>query len=203
MRNLVAKGLSLALATLAFPALAGPAVPETSGWEFSIQYQKLSLDAQAAKGEFIKDSANSFKLGVDYFFANSPWTLGGGFGVIDYSDTAGFSQLVEDNFGDRYTKSSDATATRLFLETGVTYPLGLGQAFLVGKVGLETLLSSERSIENCDNCASEDIDIDAGPYGLVRFGTLVGPVELALDYQYYLSGDLTSGVGISLSSHFY
>ena len=69
------------------------------------------------------------------------------------------------NDGDISTESSDAGAVTGYVATGYEWKFGADQDLTVlAQVGYTHLFSSERSIDYCRNCYSEDIDIDGGVY---------------------------------------
>lgn len=179
-------------------------VPKTSGWEFGLSAGQTHIDSAAATDAYIGDSADIFTLNIQYYFANSPWMLNAGGGSLSYDDQLGFSQVVREEYtGDIYTKDSAARGTILFIEGGANYPINPA-LFLQGRLGLSSVFGSSRSIDNCSNCQEEDFDINGGSYGSVTFGgTIADKVEIALQYQYYLSGDLTSTVSLNVGSHFF
>jgi hypothetical protein len=179
-------------------------VPDSPGWEFGLSAGQAKIDKEAAAKAYIGDSADLFTLNLHYYFAGSPWMINAGGGSLDYDDQLGFSQLVRDEYsGDTYSKDSSASGTILFAEAGAHYPLN-SVVFLEGRLGLNTIFGSSRSIDNCKNCWEEDFDINGGAYGSLSFGgTIADTVEIALQYQYYLSGDLASSISLNIGSHFF
>ncbi|MEY4588215.1 MAG: hypothetical protein RL497_291 [Pseudomonadota bacterium] len=179
-------------------------VPNTAGWEFGLSYGQTHIDTQAAFNADIGDSADVFTLNVQYYFANSPWLLNAGGGSLSYDDKQGYSQTVRNkDTGEVLTKDSSADGTILFIEGGANYPIN-SALFVQGLVGLDTVFGSSRSIDYCDDCTKKSFDINGGAYGLVKFGgTIADTVEVSLQYQYYLSGDLTSSASLNIGSHFF
>ncbi|HMU66446.1 MAG TPA: hypothetical protein PKE57_04845 [Cellvibrionaceae bacterium] len=200
----LATSLALTSTTHAQDSANHSAVPESAGWEFGLSAGQAQLDKDAAAKAYIGDSADLFTLNVQYYFANSPWMINAGGGSLSYDDQLGFSQVVREEYsGDTYSKDSSASGTILFIEAGANYPLNAA-LFLQGRLGLSSVFGSSRSIENCKNCWEEDFDINGGAYGSFTFGgTIANKVELALQYQYYLSGDLASAVSLNIGSHFF
>ncbi|MFO1368676.1 MAG: hypothetical protein U1F46_06730 [Marinagarivorans sp.] len=197
---------ALTFSTLALAESQNPRAmqPEFAGWEFGLSAGQAQLDKEAAAQAFIGDSADLFTLNVQYYFANSPWMINAGGGSLSYDDQLGFNQLVREEYsGDTYSKDSSASGTLLFVEAGANYPLN-SALFLQGRVGLSSVFGSSRHIDNCKNCWEEDFDINGGAYGSFTFGgTIANTVELALQYQYYLSGDLASTISLNIGSHFF
>jgi hypothetical protein len=68
--------------------------------------------------------------------------------------------------------------------------------------GVSGILGSERSISNCRNCYSEDIEIDGGVYGVLGIGQTLGNLDLSLQFQQYFSGDLDNTLRLKLSGAF-
>lgn len=72
---------------------------------------------------------------------------------------------------------------------------------IYGQVGINFMIYSERSIALCDDCYSEDIDVDGGVYlkaGLVKD---TGAFNLGIHAKTYVTGDsLETAFGISVGS---
>jgi hypothetical protein len=66
------------------------------------------------------------------------------------------------------------------------------------------MIVSERTISNCSNCYSEDIDIDGGPYAGAALGLGSDRVGVTFRYNQYLEGDdgIESTLGLSVSGLF-
>lgn len=194
--------LAILAFTLADCAQAqSPSQPTRGGWEWGGYIEHINIDPEVASREWIEDSANALALGAEYYVPNSMLTLGGGFEFLAYSDKADFSQRVEDIYGDTRSESSDASAAAAYAEVGLNFPLDA--MFITAKLGANTLFSSSRSISNCEDCYEDDIDINGGAYLQAQFGTVIGWAELSLVYKHYLSGDLESAAGVSLTRHFF
>lgn len=92
----------------------------------------------------------------------------------------------------------------LYAATGPLWTLGEKQdtfAYLQG--GVSGVFGSERSIGNCSNCFSEDIDISGGLFakaGLVK--NVSKSIALGFQLTQYLSGDIDNSLGLVLSSRF-
>jgi hypothetical protein len=111
---------------------------------------------------------------------------------------------VRDNwYGDEGYEESDANALMLFAEYGPKYRFGQdNMSFFTVRGGVSGMLASERSISNCSNCYEEDIEIDGGVYGVLGIGQTLGSLDLSLQFQQYLSGDLDNTVRLKLSGAF-
>jgi len=172
------------------------------GWQFGVYYESLSIDPQAALGEWIGDSAHVLGFNAEYDLG--AWNLAAnmGLGGVMYDDYAEFSQTVIDDGwlggGDISTESSSATAMNLFAEIGPNYRLGeSGAVALTARIGYGGLFASERSIANCEDCYSEDIELSGGLYGVVGASVDVGASSvIGGQYRSYFGGDLESGVRV-------
>ncbi len=113
---------------------------------------------------------------------------------MDYDDNAPCSEYVEQiggwDDGDISRESSDAKALLWSISFGPKFYLGAQQstfAYIQGGYGLIT--SSERSISPCDDCPSQDIDIEGGLFASGGIKTNLDVISLGLDYKQYLNDD--------------
>ena len=181
---------------------SAPAADRT-GWSWSGHVDHVTIDAEAARAQGINEGATAIGGAAEYYSTASENTLSLGTSILFYRDNAEFSQYVESYWGDEEYSESDANALMLFAEYGPKYRFGQhNTGFLSVRAGVSAILGSERSISNCSNCYSEDIDIDGGVYGLLGIGQTLGRLDLSLQYQQYLSGDLDNTVRLKLSSAF-
>lgn len=167
---------------------------QDSTWYLAVG--RVSLDEKAAASEAVKDDANYFRLGWQR--RSDAFVFGLGLSSYIYKDRAGFSQEVEDYFGDVSTEDSSATSFNLFGELGYSHPLS-SMVRLELVTGFELVLSSERSINNCSDCYSEDIDLDSGAYIMPRvlLQTEKG-FTAGLAYQHFINGDVEKGPSLVL-----
>jgi len=190
--------------TLSFSVFAaGEATPNTTraaptGGMFAA-FGKMSIDSAVADKENIKDSASYFRMGGE--FTPHPWIFGGGIAGIFYSDSSGFSQRVQDQYGTVTNAKSTADSFNLFGEAGYSY--SLVETFKVELLaGYELVLSSSRKIDSCADCASEDIDVKAGLYVSPRIKLLVNNFYISLTAQQFIAGDVKNafflGVGLAI-----
>ncbi len=194
--------LTTALLAAGIAQAGGPEQgPRFGGWELNGFFEQVTINSDAAAKSLIDTSAPSFGIGGEYYFANSLLIVGGGLEGLAYSDNNKFSQAVRDNYGKTYDASSSASGTSLFVDAGIHYPLP-NSLFVSAKVGA-TIVSSSRSIDNCNDCYKESIKIGGGGYALAQTGVAFDSFELSLSYKQYLSGDLESGLGLGISTHFY
>lgn len=191
--------LSLSFSVFAVDTAKPATTPVAPGSAIYLALGKVTIDSEAANKENIKDTASYIRLGFEIL--RNPWLFGGGLSGIFYSDEVGFSQTVVDQFGTVSKAESSADSFNLYGESGYSYSLA---NFLKVELlaGYELVLSSSRSIANCSNCASQDIEIDAGFYlnPRIRF-VIKNNYTLSLSAHKFMVGDLKNvfslGFGIS------
>jgi hypothetical protein len=177
---------------------AEPKEPAYSGWSWSGHAGTLNIDSKVAYDEYVEDSAWVIGLAAERYSSDSNLTFLVGLDFIGYSDDASFHQNTTDG-----SKGSDASAAMVYVEFGPRIPFGADQSnYFVAHAGLSGILSSERSISNCSNCYSEDIDINGGFYGVLGVGHSFGNFDLGLQFQQYFSGDIDNSLRVRLSSSF-
>ena len=209
MTNLLLKtcllGASLLASTTfaAAPASNNPNNADYTGWSWSGHIDHVTIDSEAAAEQWIEDSATAIGGAAEYYSSTTENTLVLGASVLLYRDNAEFAQYVEDYWGDVDYTESDATAFMLFAEYGPKYRFGSdNMSFVTVRGGVSGILASERGISNCSNCYSEDIEIDGGVYGVLGIGQTLGSLDLSLQFQQYLSGDLDNTLRLKLSGAF-
>lgn len=174
-----------------------------TGWSWSGHVDHVTFDKEAAAKQFIKPTATAVGGAAEYYSSKSENTLVLGASILLYRDNAEFAQYVEDYWGDVDYAESDANAFMLFAEYGPKYRFGQdNMSFVTVRGGLSGVLASERSISNCRNCYSEDIEIDGGVYGVLGIGQTLGRLDLSLQFQQYFSGDLDNTIRLKLSGAF-
>jgi len=175
-----------------------------SGWGFSVYANNLSIESTAAKREGVGDSATTLGLAAERYSSENNRILNLGIEIVPYNDRARFSQTTKSSpTGEINDSTSSADAVLLFVDYGPRFKFGQDQTnHVTVRGGISAMVSSERGIDNCTNCASEKIDIEGGFYGLVGVGHSFGGFTLGLQLQQYITGDLGTGVGIKLSSSF-
>lgn len=193
----------LAATAFAAPANNNPNNADYTGWSWSGHLDHVAIDSQAAAEQWIKDSATAIGGAGEYYSTNSENTLVLGASILLYRDDAEFAQYVEDYWGDVDYSESDANALMVFAEYGPKYRFGQdNMSFFSVRGGVSGILGSERSISNCRNCYSEDIEIEGGVYGLLGIGQTLGSLDLSVQYQQYFSGDLDNTIRLKLSGAF-
>ncbi|MGV8837970.1 hypothetical protein [Cellvibrio sp.] len=212
MTNLLLKTCLLGASLLAATSIAAapynnnPNNADYTGWSWSGHVDHVNIDkAAAAKFEArVEDTATAVGGAAEYYSSRSENTLSLGVSFLFYRDNAAFSQYVRDNwYGDEGYEESDANALMLFAEYGPKYRFGQdNMSFFTVRGGVSGMLASERSISNCSNCYEEDIEIDGGVYGVLGIGQTLGSLDLSLQFQQYLSGDLDNTIRLKLSGAF-
>lgn len=192
LRKMVAASIFVCLPAL---ATASDDVKSTdTGVMWYAGIGQVAIDSASATRGKIKDSATYIRLAVEG--RSQGWLYGGGISGYFYSDKNKFSQGVEDQFGNRSTEDSSASAVNLYGEAGIAYPVSASMSadFLAG---YEFVAESSRAISNCTDCASEDIDVDAGVYVAPRIRYQVGDkFTMSLSYQQYLTGDVENAIAL-------
>lgn len=197
-------GTSL-IATSSFAATYNnnPTNADYTGWSWSGHVDHITFDSEAAAAEFIEETATAIGGAAEYYSSNSENTLSLGFSLVFYRDNAAFGQYVEDYWDDVDYEESDANAVMLFAEYGPKYRFGQNNTtFVTVRGGISGILGSERGISNCSDCYSEDIEIDGGVYGLLGVGQTLGRLDLSLQFQQYLSGDLDNSLRLKFATAF-
>jgi hypothetical protein len=199
--------LIAALTTACSTVMADEKIPESPGsWNFEGSFEFVGLDSDSAAQEGIKDSANAIGFYANYLKQDWLTSLRGSY--IIYSDEAEFSQLVEHvgGFDHSETKraSSEADALTFGVAFGRRWQLG-SQANTDGvlQLGFDQVFGSDRSISNCSNCYSEDIDIDGGVFvqGGIRHN--FQSFSAGVSVTRYLTGDgLTNRLSVTIGNHF-
>lgn len=198
-------GLSLFSATAAYANnnSNNPNNADYTGWSWSGHVDHVNIDSQAANEQWIENTATAIGGAAEYYSSKTENTLVLGTSFLFYRDNAAFSQYVEDYWGDTDYTESDANAIMVFAEYGPKYRFGQdNMSFFTVRGGVSGMLYSERGISNCSNCYSEDIDIDGGVYGVLGIGQTLGSLDLSLQFQQYLSGDLNNTIRLKLSGAF-
>lgn len=183
------------------PALAGlaillplsmPAQAESLGGSFSIgQYQ---LDEEAAEADNYKSSGLGLSIDLGYTHKGLRGAIG--LGSVFLADEAGFSQTVEDQYGNVSEAESNAGITFFTLEGGYEYDLtpALSASVNAGYM----LLTGSRSIENCSDCNKEDFDLTNGLYLQPKIGYYFAEWGLGASYLYSQSSTVQSAFALSL-----
>lgn len=164
-----------------------------TGFNFGFHYERLTLDPTIAARELVGEKANAFNF--DFTLTEPPRNsriragyLGFNFGMsfISYDDQGEFGQAVIDPYGFYTVENSDADAFHLYFEGGPNMPFS-DFSTLDLKLGYSLPIVSERSIDYCEGCYSEDIDIDGGLYGKTGISIGSNNVSFVSQYKYFFS----------------
>jgi hypothetical protein len=171
-------------------------------WEWGFSVSRTGFD-DSVLTEGIENSALGFSFDVDYIKNNWITTISAQY--LSYDDNYEFSQYVVGsgwaNSGDESTESSDASGTLVGIATGHMYFFGeTNDVAVIGQAGVDFMASSKRSIAFCDDCNSEDIDVDGGLFLKAGIVKDTGPFNLGLNVKTYLSGDLGTTLSVSFGS---
>ncbi len=194
--------LSVLPVSLMAEEVTAPAGVTTAGkWFFNGSVENVTFDEAVADEQYVDSSALQFNFDAEYFFTD---TLSGvvGFGIISYDDNNSFSQETENVYGgDEQTSDSSANGIPFYFDLGYTHFWDSSlPTYFTARGGYATMLDSERSIDNCSDCYSEDIEIDAGAYAQVGVGVnLARFFTLGVYYKTYLSGDMEDAAGLRFS----
>lgn len=122
-----------------------------------------------------------------------------------YDDNQEFSQtVIGDGFlndGDISVESSSANGVLLSDATGYRWAFGeKGDVTATLQGGFGVMVASQRRIENCSNCFSEDIDIDGGAFIKASLMKKNETFDIGIFAQQYLGGDgVTNAFGIAVN----
>jgi hypothetical protein len=194
----------LLLSPLFLPTAAiAQTYPTTPGWSWSGHVDHMTFDKEAAWEQGIADNATAVGFSVERFqnTTENTWSLGMNF--IFYNDDDEFAEYVEDYWGYANYEESNASAISIFAEYGPRYRFGADRlSFFSVRGGVTGIIYSERGINDCRDCYSEDIDIDGGLYGLLGIGRTTGSIDWSLQFQQYLSGDIDNVIRLRISGTF-
>ncbi len=160
-----------------------------------------AFDPAIAFTQGVEDDALALEFGYEKRL-HSGFVWGAGINWYAYSDNNGFSVQTEGVFGGVERSDSSASGLSGFGELGYSYtPSKKIELSLMA--GYELMLSSSRSVSNCSNCPSEDIDIDTGAYFNPKVVyTFDNMWTLGLSYNSYVSSDVESLISIQLGKRF-
>lgn len=200
---LLLAALMVAPALVAEPYQGREQNPVYTGWSWSGHVDHINLVEEEAAREGVEDTAFALGGAAEYYASNTANTLSLGLNLLFYHDNEAFAQYVEDYWGDEGYEESDANALMLFAEYGPKYRFGLQKnSFFSARLGVSGIFASERSISNCSNCYSEDIDIDGGVYGILGIGQTLGRIDIDLQFQQYFGGDLDNALRLKIGGTF-
>jgi hypothetical protein len=160
-------------------------------WSIGGYLESISLNPPKAAQEGIEDSALTLGFNADYF-SDGLMAASLGLAWVMYDDNREFNQQVEVvggfDDGDIRTESSDASAFLIYADFGPRFTFG-DSSYFSAKAGFASFFASERSIGNCSDCYSEDIDIDGGAYIQTALGHSFDRLSIGFVYSEYLDDD--------------
>jgi hypothetical protein len=174
--------------------------PFFPAWEWGIALGTLNIDSESAEEQLIGDSAD-FVISFTADYSTKNWLTTLGFDWVSYDDKAGFTVRTEDQFGREDDSSSDASGILVYGAFGPQWRFGEEQkttAFV--QAGYSAMFASDRGIDNCSNCPSQDIDIDGGLYaraGIMQKVSDTFGIGLSAT-QYLSSDDLENGISFTM-----
>lgn len=197
MKNtLIASALVLALANTAAAENLNDQELEVSthGWVFGVG--EAQIDKQTAFEERVGSSATYIQAG--WQGQKNHLVFGAGLSIYMFNDKDSFSQDVENGWGDVSRESSSADGYGLYGELGYSWMIKPQTIHLDLMGGLE-MIWAERSIANCSDCYSEDIDVDSGLYvkPSMKFIAENG-FFFNIAYTQYLSADFNSRINLAI-----
>ncbi|MDM7861877.1 hypothetical protein QTP81_14840 [Alteromonas sp. ASW11-36] len=172
-------------------------------WSFGAAAAIVNIDEDTARQQGIDDSAYSIGFTADYF--KSSWVTTLGLDIVVYDDNEAFSQVVIGdglfNDGDVSVESSDANGILLSVATGYRWEFGeKNDVSVTLQGGYGVMLASERTIENCSNCFSEDIDVDGGLFAKASLMKRNDSFDIGIFAQQYFGGDgVANAFGIAVN----
>jgi hypothetical protein len=178
-------------------------VPANNGWGWHVYLESLAIDSETAKKEGIGDNASALGLNAEYLFGGTSQSIKFGTAFMQYSDKQKFSQTTVQkggyDDGRVEDKSSDASAMQIFADYGTLQRFGPHKGgYYNARAGFAVVIGSERGISNCTNCASQDIDVSGGLYGLLGLGVnFTQGFSMELNYKPYFSGDIKSAIQLN------
>ncbi len=177
---------------LALPVLLWIAPINGGQWNYGGQLGVINFDNDTARQQGIDNSAVILS-GYAEFQSDALVAISMGMEYLDYDDHEEFSQRVEwdgvfGSSGDTHVESSDAYGFFAYADAGPRWKFGTNKnSYVTTAIGLNTAITSERTILNCADCYAEDIDIDGGGYVKLAIGTKLGAVNVGLLYREFLN----------------
>lgn len=164
-----------------------------SGTSIYFDVGTVELNADVAAREGVDPQAIYAALGWDAINSDN-MVFGVGISGFFYDDNESFRVFTVDDFGRERFEKSNANSFNLFAQTGFRFPINDSVRFsLLG--GVEWVARSKRSISRCNDCPSEEIDINSGVYlkpSLVY--QLQNRWMMGVSYKAYASGDVEDGL---------
>ena len=194
---------AMALAAISSMAAAETETVSTPGeWEFGGYVGQVMLDSGVADFELIDDTAITFGGTANFHKNNLVYSLGLEYMV--YDDNNEFTVRVRNYYTDRETnEDSSASALVVYGAIGPRWQWGeegRTRAYVQG--GISAVFASDRSVQYCDNCPSEDIDIEGGAFGKATIEYSFSAVSLTAAYTHYIGSDIDGSIVIGVATPF-
>ena len=159
------------------------------GLGFQFQTGPINFDPDVAQREGIEESG--FGLGMDFYGIWLDYIrLGTGAYTSFVGDDAQYDVVVEDQYGNVSEAESTIGFTVLYVESGLTVkPVSRIRTDLL--VGYNLFDKGVRSVNDCVDCPSDDLDIPVGAYVKPRISYIfhsdgTGEAGIGLEYTRYL-----------------
>jgi len=173
-----------------------------TGWTLGLNLSYVTLDEVAATKQKVGDEAYSLDISASFYV--TPWyAVTAGFNALNFDDSAGFSQtvVVSDVFGSEVeTVDSDASGIMVYGEMNYIAKRSVLPVHLKAGVGFGSIVRSERSIDDCEDCREEDINLSGGAYATASAyrGFYDDRINIGLNARQYFGGDIKNTVSLTL-----
>jgi len=172
-----------------------------TGWAVGLNLTYVTLDEEAATKQRVGDDAFSLDVFASYYPAPS-YAATIGVGLLQFDDEASFSQtvVVTDVFGsETQAANSDASGMLVYGELNYLANTSALPVKLKAGVGFGAIVSADRSIENCQDCREEDIDLSGGAYATAAAyrGFSDDKYHIGLSAKQYFGGDIKNNVSLT------
>lgn len=161
-----------------------------SNTKFGFGLGSYTLNSSAATSQKIEDSMYVINVFAEGYTGIFSYGLGINMGSPDDNDS--FQVDVVDSYGKEETASSDVSTRGFYAELGAGHHVNDNVRLEV--LGGYEILSGDRSIANCSDCPSQDIDLDGGLYlkPRMKFET-DSDYSITVQYQLNMTGDVEGG----------
>ena len=149
---------------------------------FGISLDLINLDDNVA--DALGMDSSGYGLSVDYSGDISEYfNFAAGLSFVSFDDKAGFSQRVENVYGDESTESSSITGVGFNADIGPQLRLSNDTVRMGINAGYRNI-SVDREISNCSDCYSQDLDLKGSTY-FKPFISIQVSDSIAIGASYY------------------
>ena len=193
---------SFVLTALSFVFLSSLATAQdflSGKWEVGAYIGGSTITDEIAAENFIEDT--TFHIGgfADFDFGYVIASIG--LDYLRYDDNASFSQMTINDDGDIEASDSSADALSFNLAVGPAWREDEYGVLVYGQLGYGVVFNSERSINFCDTCVSEDIEVEGGVFGKLGAVKSFKRFSLGLHYiRYFGDEGLENGFQFSVGT---